>query len=296
MLGFPFKGLFNNVLGNWLASQFTLENMNGALITIALFALFPVANGLRKRWQQGKQLFMPSDFIIYGWIGIAVSLCFLTAGYAWRHYQQPVVSETSLPEPIYKYTGTVKKYANLPQISPSHDQRLWLEQVYHSFQRGKIIVPRITRRELAGQIDPGFEPNSIDIRLITPERTITLLGIWQIAQNTEWIGKTDLVLRYIKQIITEDMKADHLKTTDIGIKLNLTPLDVSACLDLAASVGLHPVMGGGGGNYHSDDFPRLYNEISVGRDDVFKFYERYDGIEKAIDIFVKNPPKDNRPR
>jgi hypothetical protein len=200
-----------------------------------------------------------------------------------------------LPAPIYKYPDLVRKRYEFRQFPMTHEERLWLEETYRCFREGKKIVTRIRRRELAGSLSPSFDPASIDRRLLTPgetltpnDGTITLLGIWQLEPETEWIGKVDLVLRYVQQIIRSNLHTDELLVEDIAKNLNLSVADISASLDLAQSIGLSFVVAGTGGTWTREDYPRHYTNFRVGHEKSFQLYEHYEDIEKAINAFASN--------
>jgi hypothetical protein len=181
----------------------------------------------------------------------------------------------------------------------SNDERVWLNNLYQSFQTNKkAVVPHIAKRNLASQLSPNFDYQRINPRVASHDTvpggsTITLLGIWTVDHNTEWVGKVDLVLRYIQQIIRQSPQANELQIVDIASKLYLSPADVSAAIDLAQSCKINWVVTGTGHSAAEDDYPKIYQTIQIGNppnaEKVFQFYDQYNGIGDEIRKFDHNP-------
>jgi hypothetical protein len=84
---------------------------------------------------------------------------------------------------------------NFPRIELSPPQRLWLEEAYTRFKRGEEIRPKEMEIAMWGRVPKGFDPKTIDNRLMRGGYEPTLLGIWHVDPEAELLENTNKVIR-----------------------------------------------------------------------------------------------------
>jgi len=140
-----------------------------------------------------------------------------------------------------------------------------------------------------------FDPRAFDLRLLKEGGgMITPLGLWQVDPDTPWLTRTDVVFRYLKQLLAHDPRLTVLSVTTIATKLGMTPREISNVLHLLRATHGWAVAGMSSSPESSNSHPPLVSDFSVNHEQTFKFYETFRTFAEAISatLLAANPPRE----
>ncbi len=100
----------------------------------------------------------------------------------------------------------------------------------------------------------------------------------------------DIVFRYVKQLIESDSAVDTLSVSAVGEKLRLSQRDVSHCLHLLRTCNGW-CLASASGNQDPEHYLILYSAFSVGKEQVFRFYEHFPTLDEVIRQTLLAPTK-----
>lgn len=103
-----------------------------------------------------------------------------------------------------------------PEIEMSEAEKTWLNEVYRRYREGGDRDTRVMKVALEGKLPREFNPYAHDRRLYSGTRP-TLLGIWHVDPDSDIFGKTDHVIRAIREAIFEDPKVQEVSSLNITI-------------------------------------------------------------------------------
>lgn len=166
---------------------------------------------------------------------------------------------------------------DLPTIDLTAEQRSWLKAVVEAFMTGTKVSTAELKIDLRREVSPGFDPKSIDSRLLDPDGiTPTLLGLSHVQPNHPLIDLTDRVIRYIRDDVLPT-KVKSVTAAQAAEKLNCSERDVRLVFVLMQSVGMFwdsasgmPPDGVG------------YQEVGFKYDYVIDAYLSYKGLKEAL--------------
>ncbi len=166
---------------------------------------------------------------------------------------------------------------DLPTIDLTPEQKIWLKAVTEGFLNGSKLSTAELKIDLRREISPGFDPKSIDGRLLDPDRiTPTLLGLWHVDPNNRLIGLTDQVIRFIRDEVLPT-KVKSIKAAQAAERLNCSEQDIRLVFMLMQSVGSFWNSASG---MPSDGVG--YLEVGFKDDYVIDAYLSYQGLVEAI--------------
>lgn len=125
---------------------------------------------------------------------------------------------------------------DIPEVSLTKDQRLWLESVYACFKTGKKATVRSIRVELHGKIAHDFDPYNFDSRVLREGLKITLYGIWLIDKDTGLLENCHKVLLCLRDAIIANPDQPQFLAADLSQKTGLTTEEVSVVFALLIQV------------------------------------------------------------
>ena len=166
---------------------------------------------------------------------------------------------------------------NFPRIDVTPEQRTWLGAVTKSFLTGSKVSTADLKIDLRREINPGFDPKSIDSRLLDQDGTTpTLLGLWHADPDHRLVELTDRVIRYVKDEVLPT-KVKSVTAGQAAKRLNCSEQDVRLVFMLMRSVGMFWNSASG---MPSDGIG--YLEVGFKDDYVIDAYLSYEGLEDAI--------------
>ena len=166
---------------------------------------------------------------------------------------------------------------DLPTIDLTAEQKSWLKAVVEAFMTGTKVSTAELKIDLRREVSPGFDPKSIDGRLLDPDGiTPTLLGLSHVQPNHPLINLTDRVIRYIRDEVLPS-KVKSITAAQASEKLNSGERDIRLVFALMQSVGMFwdsasgmPPDGVG------------YQEVGFKYDYVIDAYLSYKGLKEAL--------------
>ena len=111
--------------------------------------------------------------------------------------------------------GPNMKY-NYQSLNLSDNERLWLSEIF----RGNTSRRKI-RAKLYGQIDPKFDPESIDKSLLWGDG-LSLIGIWYTDSKSPLFGHVDKLIKTIKDKIIKNPDLESITSEELS-KLTAIP-------------------------------------------------------------------------
>lgn len=190
-------------------------------------------------------------------------------------------SAAELPEPLFKSLPSPPVWT-FSRRRLSGPEQCWLELLVTAFNSGVRPPDHILLRRHWDRLGAAFDPRTVDPVLAAEDgRDITPLGLWHVDPDTPWLERVDLVFRYVKQLIEQNPAVDELSVSAVAEKLGLTQRDVSHSLHLLRTC--HGwCCASAGGNQDPEHYLVLYSTFSVGKEQVFRFYERFRTLDEVI--------------
>ena len=146
-----------------------------------------------------------------------------------------------------------------------------------SFLKGGKVTTADLRIDLRQELGSGFDPKSINFRLLDPDGvTPRLLGIWHVDHDNPLIGLTDRVITFIRDEVLPT-KAKSLSAARAAERLKRSEREIRLVFMLLQSVGLFWDAASG---MPTDGIG--YQEIQFKSDNVIEAYLAYTGLENAI--------------
>lgn len=176
-----------------------------------------------------------------------------------------------------------------PKIELTESERIWLSAIYSKLKEGEEIEPRALKVKLWSKLPKGFDPLTIDRRLVLNGYEITLLGIWHIDPNSDLIRKTDQIITCIRDMILSNHQLKHFPAEDIAASTNIPISDVA----MIFAKFLHQL-----GSFQEiattyiENGKRIgYELIGIETERGFDQYLNYDGMEALmVEFFEKLKP------
>ena len=167
-----------------------------------------------------------------------------------------------------------------PHIPLAPEVKLWLEAAYARLKKGERINPTEMLVELWGKIPEEFNYKTIDRRLVQ-FGYITLLGILHVDPTTDFIDKTDQVIRFIRELIRKDPGIVAVTAKQVSEGIGIPETEVAVVFNLIHHLGTF-------WNGASGDGKVGYTSINIESEEVKREYLGYKGIDHLIDKFYNN--------
>jgi hypothetical protein len=177
----------------------------------------------------------------------------------------------------------------LPKIEISVPGQIWMKAIYSKMKKGEQVEYRHLRAELVGTLPLSFVPDEIDNRLLQGRVSLTLLGIWNIDPESDFIIKTDSVIRGIANLLTINPEITRLDANLVAEQIHISIKEVRVIFILITLFG--PSYYWSGGQFSSDGYG--FDEIWIEGYDRFEQYARYQGIEKELWNFYNRESQPN---
>src|SRR6266852_295827 len=165
-----------------------------------------------------------------------------------------------------------------PRITLGPGEEVWLKAAYARLKEGRKIEPRELFIELLGKIPEDFEYERIDNRLVS-DQELTLLGILHVDPSSEFAEATDLVIRYIRDLIPK--KITEVTSEQVSEDLGLPEQHVTVVFGILRKLGNfwsglapHPNFAG----YASIRFEPIH---------VIREYLNYKGLEPLLESYYR---------
>lgn len=172
-----------------------------------------------------------------------------------------------------------------PRVTLKPGEEVWLKAAYARLKEGRKLEPRELFIELLGKIPEDFEYERIDNRLVS-DQELTLLGILHVDASSEFAEATDLVIRYIRDLIPK--KITEVTSEQVSEDLGLPEQRVTVVFGLLRKMGNfwngltpHPTFVG-------------YASIRFEPINVIREYLNYKGLEHLIGRYhrlARYPPE-----
>ena len=113
---------------------------------------------------------------------------------------------------------------NYQSLTLSDSQRLWLSEIFKgNTSRRKIRV------KLWNQIEPDFDPNSIDKSLLWGD-TLSLIGIWYVDSKSPLFEQVDKLIKTIRGKIINDPDLKSISSEELLKLTGIAQEDVELAL------------------------------------------------------------------
>jgi len=159
-----------------------------------------------------------------------------------------------------KFESADQSNDSFKRIALTPAERLWLSEVHK--QGFGTIDTRAIRIMLRDRLPKGFSPNSLrDKNLIYGEH-ISLLGIWHVDPQSEYIEAADRIIRCLRDILIEG-KTESVSAHDISVREHIDERVVEVALALIGAFGgFFGQAGGKAGSFG-------YTTVVFSRDDEY---------------------------
>ncbi|MHB1654661.1 MAG: hypothetical protein ACYCVD_19750 [Desulfitobacteriaceae bacterium] len=177
----------------------------------------------------------------------------------------------------------------LPKLDISESGQIWMKAIYSKMKKGEKVEYRHLRAELAGTLPFGFMPDEIDNRLLQGRVNLTLLGVWNIDTESDFVPKTESVIRCIANLLTINPEITRLDAKLVVEELHISIQEVRVIFLLITLFGFSYYWSGGQSSIDGYGF----DEIWIEGYHIFDQYVSYQGIEKEIWDFYNRESKPN---
>jgi predicted nucleotide-binding protein len=174
---------------------------------------------------------------------------------------------------------------SFPRVPLLPEEQLWLETAYERLKSGKEVDPTEMLVELWGKVPEDFDYKKIDRRLMKFGRRMTLLGVLHVAPSTGFVGETDKVIRFIRELIRKNPGIEKVTAEEVSEGTILQEERVALIFSFVDDLG--PFWNGASGSGGSLG----YSSVTIREEHVKRAYLGYKGIDQLIERFYK----DNEP-
>lgn len=181
----------------------------------------------------------------------------------------------------YPENVAISSTYNLPVFKLSDHEKTWLQVIYQKFLSNEKFEYRSVLSKMWDVLPREFEPSSMNPALIRNGSELTVLGIWTIDPQSKIPENFDKVVFSIREILKRDNEVVKVTSDDI-IALNpeLTDREVLQIFKLLSQFSSFTNSLG----TNNDDFKC---SIGVDRDEIYRTYRNYTGIENLARELLK---------
>lgn len=181
----------------------------------------------------------------------------------------------------YPENVTNSKTYNFPVFKLNAHEKTWLQVIYQKFLNNEKFEYRRVLSKMWDVLPRNFEPSSMNPALIRNGSELTVLGIWTIDPQSKIPENFDKVVFAIREILKRDNVVAKVTSDDI-IALNpeLTHQEILQVFNLFSNFSNFSNSLG----TNNDD---LKSSIGVDRDEIYRTYRNYTGIEDLINELLK---------
>ena len=160
---------------------------------------------------------------------------------------------------------------NYQSLTISKSQRLWLLEIFKGNNSRRKI-----RAKLWKQIEPDFDPNSIDQSLFWGS-TLSLIGIWYIDSKSALFGQVDKLIKTIKEQIINNPDLESISSEELSKFTAIPQEDVELALHYMCQLG-HFFSSASG----KSDKPG-YTKLDFSDEKAFDDYLRYRSLDELLE-------------
>lgn len=159
---------------------------------------------------------------------------------------------------------------NYQSLTLSENQKLWLSEIFKGTDRRKI------KAKLWKQIEPDFDPNSIDQSLFWGDR-LSLIGIWYIDSKSALFGQVDKLIKTIKEQIINNPDLESISSEELSKLTTIPKEEVELALHYMCQLG-HFFSSASG----KSDKPG-YSELFFQDEKVFNDYLIFKSLDQLLE-------------
>jgi hypothetical protein len=171
---------------------------------------------------------------------------------------------------------------NFLKIALSPEVSLWLKAAYMRLREGNQINPTEMLVELWSELPEDFDYKSIDRRLMRFGSDLTLLGILHVDAATDLVEKTDLVIRFTRELIRKQPSIEAITSDQVSEELTIPEEDVALIFGLISHLGDFWNGGAGHGNRPG------YYSVTIRDEKVKREYLRYRSLDQLLEKLAGN--------
>lgn len=164
---------------------------------------------------------------------------------------------------------------NFPKIDLNESQKICLATSVNFFLNRTKVEKKYLKIAVYGKVEVGFNPSSIDSRLMRHGASPTLLGLWHIYPNHKLIQLMDDTIRYIKAKILEG-HLERVEAEKVAQEIKSDINDIELIFELIYSLGWF----WSGASGYSDK--NGYRQIDVDSETVIDTYLGYVDLETQV--------------
>ncbi len=156
-----------------------------------------------------------------------------------------------------------------PKIDLSEPERIWLTAVYSKLKEGDQIDTKTLKAKLWHKLPRGFNPRTIDKRLLLNGRDITVLGIWHIDPESDFIEKTDQIILSIRDLLISKPQIIEVTAEQISLLTQIPKNEVARIFMRLSQLGYFHVSAT---TYVEEGKDIGYNSIRFDQESAFDEY------------------------
>lgn len=154
------------------------------------------------------------------------------------------------------------------------DEKLWLIEVVNNVP----FDPRVAKVKLKDKLPKGFQPSSIDSRLLSGN-SITIIGLWHVHPESETFSYIDKVIRAIREKILSLPGISRVTSDDIAKATNLDTETVEITFYNLGAIG--NFFSGATGTSEQN----RYSFLELSGDNSYDAYLYYEGIDELLERY-----------
>ena len=178
----------------------------------------------------------------------------------------------------------VPDYSRVKRLPLTDAEVTWLKLIYDHFEKGfNVYVENAIQRLFdRGEWVKGFDPYSIDPRLLREANRITLLGVWHVEPESRWLEWSHRAIAHVKGLIESGSKPRDVATASVRDALGLnTEEQVSKIVQLIWNTGgfmYGKTNVARQGQLSAPNWIPIYQSFNVFMPEIYEEYERYQDL------------------
>ena len=172
---------------------------------------------------------------------------------------------------------------NYQSLTLSDSERLWLSEIYKGNTSRRKIRARLWK-----QLEPDFEPNSIDKSLFGGS-TLSLIGIWYIDSKSALFGQVDKLIKTIREQIINNPDLESISSEELSKLTAIPQEDVELALHYMCQLG-HFFSSASGKSGKPG-----YTKLDFSDEKAFDDYLRYRSLDQLLEERFNSMHKDKVP-
>lgn len=160
-----------------------------------------------------------------------------------------------------------------PRLPLDDTQTLWLKKLYEKFRNKQQVDVRALKSELWGKIPRDFDPwKMIDSKLAGAGRTITILGIWHVDPESEYLSIVEGTIETIRTLLLREPAKDSIPIIQIAEEAKINATKIERAIELFRDFSLP-------GLYIT---PQPQPMLTIGGEPGYDFFYSFDGLENLL--------------